>query len=119
RRDASLDVEFGALLDIVAKNLGASRITHKVVPFRPLLPLAAFILVPFAGCQRQVCDECSARRRFDFGILPNISKQDYLIYSLCHDCLSPFLTPFSCRCDLVIVPPQWKTCSIASSSPIG
>src|SRR5215472_16855926 len=52
RRDASLDIELGALLDIVAKNLGASRITHKVVPLRPLLPLAAFILVPFAGRQR-------------------------------------------------------------------
>jgi hypothetical protein len=67
RRDASLDIEFGSLLHIVAKNLGASRITYKVVPLCSLLPLATFILVPFAGCQGQVCDKRAARRRSDFG----------------------------------------------------
>jgi hypothetical protein len=34
------DIEFGSLLYIVPKNLGASRRAHKVVPLCPLLPLA-------------------------------------------------------------------------------
>ncbi len=74
---------------IVAKNLGASRITYKVVPLRPLLPLATFIFVPFDGCQRQVCDKRITRRRSDFGVL---SEQDYLI-----DCLRPLLVAYRGR----------------------
>ena len=49
RRDASFNVEFGSLLHIVAKNLGASRISDKVVPLRTLLPLASVVFVTVAG----------------------------------------------------------------------
>src|ERR1700746_3337727 len=53
RLESAFDVNLAALLQVLACNLGQALPQHHVVPLGPILPLAALVLVPFVGGDRE------------------------------------------------------------------
>src|SRR4051794_21122521 len=93
RRQFAFDVELRSLLDVIAKDLGAPSIGCQVMPLGAVLPLSPAVFVAFCGSKGKVSNQCSAVGGADFGILPDMTQQNYLINCFTHDVVLLFSRP--------------------------
>ena len=85
----SFDVDFAALFQVLAGNLGQPLPQNDVVPLGSVLPLAGLVFIAFVGGQREFRHRCAGRGVFQFRVLPKIANQNDFINALtCHQCCS-------------------------------
>src|SRR3569832_342478 len=94
RAQRALDVDLGALLHILARDLGEAVEEHHVVPLGALQILAALlVLTGHAGREDDVGHRADARHETLLRILAQFADQDNIVHASCHG-----YHPVSCGC---------------------
>src|SRR6185312_10542961 len=85
RLNLALDVELGALLYIVADDLGGAVEGDEVVPFGLVLPVALLIFLPVSRGEREAGDSRAARGGTDLGVFADVAEEKNFVDAFCHE----------------------------------
>lgn len=85
RAQTAFYVELGALLHVVADDLGELAEGDDIVPLGAVRPLTVLVFEALGGSDRKGCHGVSSRREFDFRIFPDIAEQDDFVDAFCHE----------------------------------
>jgi len=85
----ALDVELGALLHIVADDLGSALEGDEVVPFGAVGPVAGRVFGAVGGGKAEAGNHGPAGRCANFRVFAYVAEKDDFIDALCHGCGAP------------------------------
>ncbi len=81
---AAFDIEFRALLHVVANNLGNFPKSNQVVPFGAILPGAIFVFKTLTGGDGKCRDDGAGGSGLDLGIFADVAEKNYFIQHTGH-----------------------------------
>jgi len=82
--DLAFDEELGALLDVVANDLGGALEADQVVPLGLVGPVALGVLLAVRGGEREAGDGHAAGGGTDFGVFADVAEEENFVDAFCH-----------------------------------